>query len=132
MNEAIALTEIPGKNYHSGDQNIIALQYTTGSLFEVKPKLIICTSVPGKTTPKWLLSDVTHPSHNKGWKNGQVAAQLKTDALTRGRLETIGFVFQSFNMLHQRFANDEVDVPLRLQNQSNLMTSDRSSPPFDC
>ena len=125
MNEAIAILENAGKEYQTGDQTIIALQPTSLSLFAGELTLIIGPSGSGKTTLLSLLGCVIYPSHGKVWINGQDVTQLKTDALARIRLKTIGFVFQSFNLLAPLSAEDNVGVPLRLQNEPNGLVKDK-------
>jgi putative ABC transport system ATP-binding protein len=125
MNEAIAILENAGKEYQTGDQTIIALQPTSLSLFAGELTLIIGPSGSGKTTLLSLLGCVIYPSQGKVWIDGQDVTQLKTDALARIRLKTIGFVFQSFNLLAPLSAEDNVGVPLRLQNEPNALIKEK-------
>jgi putative ABC transport system ATP-binding protein len=125
MNEAIAILENAGKEYQTGDQTIIALQPTSLSLFAGELTLIIGPSGSGKTTLLSLLGCVIYPSHGKVWIDGQDVTQLKTHALARIRLKTIGFVFQSFNLLAPLSAEENVGVPLRLQNEPNRLIKDK-------
>jgi len=125
MNKAIAVLENAGKEYQTGDQTIIALQPTSLSLFAGELTLIIGPSGSGKTTLLSLLGCVIYPSHGKVWVDGQDITQLKTNALARIRLKTIGFVFQSFNLLAPLSAEDNVGVPLRLQNEPSRLIKDK-------
>jgi putative ABC transport system ATP-binding protein len=125
MNEAIAILENAGKEYQTGDQTIIALQPTSLSLFAGELTLIIGPSGSGKTTLLSLLGCVIYPSQGKVWIDGQDVTQLKTDALARIRLKTIGFVFQSFNLLAPLSAEENVGVPLRLQNEPNASIKEK-------
>ncbi|KAB7731400.1 ATP-binding cassette domain-containing protein [Rudanella paleaurantiibacter] len=104
-----------GKEYRTGDQTIVALQPTTLQLNEGELMLIIGPSGSGKTTLLSLLGCVIYPSYGDLWVNGQHVNTLKETALARLRLDTIGFVFQNFNLLAPLTAEENVMMPLQLQ-----------------
>lgn len=103
------------KIYPSGDQVITALQATTLELRQGELTLIIGPSGSGKTTLLSLIGCVIYPSHGDLWVDGQHVNKLKARELARLRLDTIGFVFQNFNLLAPLNAADNVAMPLRLQ-----------------
>ena len=104
-----------GKEYKMGDQSIVALQPTTLRLNEGERLLIIGPSGSGKTTLLSLLGCVIYPSYGDLWVDGQAINDLNATALAKLRLETIGFVFQNFNLLAPLTAEDNVLMPLQLQ-----------------
>jgi putative ABC transport system ATP-binding protein len=104
-----------GKEYKMGDQSIVALQPTTLRLNEGELLLIIGPSGSGKTTLLSLLGCVIYPSYGDLWVDGQAINDLNATALAKLRLETIGFVFQNFNLLAPLTAEDNVLMPLQLQ-----------------
>jgi len=103
-----------GKEYKTGDQTIIALQPTDFQLNEGELTLIIGPSGSGKTTLLSMLGCVIYPSYGDLWVDGKHINELKERQLARLRLETIGFVFQSFNLLAPLSAEDNVELPLKL------------------
>ena len=104
-----------GKEYKMGDQSIVALQPTTLRLNEGERLLIIGPSGSCKTTLLSLLGCVIYPSYGDLWVDGQAINDLNATALAKLRLETIGFVFQNFNLLAPLTAEDNVLMPLQLQ-----------------
>ncbi len=107
-----------GKQYKVGDQTIVALQPTSLKLNEGELMLIIGPSGSGKTTLLSLLGCVIYPSFGNLWVDGKYINDLKTNELAKLRLDTIGFVFQSFNLLAPLNAEDNVAFPLKLQGVS--------------
>lgn len=107
-----------GKQYKVGDQTITALQPTSLKLNEGELMLIIGPSGSGKTTLLSLLGCVIYPSFGNLWVDGKYINDLKTNELAKLRLDTIGFVFQSFNLLAPLNAEDNVAFPLKLQGVS--------------
>jgi putative ABC transport system ATP-binding protein len=103
-----------GKEYKTGDQTIVALQATDFRLNEGELTLIIGPSGSGKTTLLSMLGCVIYPSYGDLWVDGKHINELKERQLARLRLETIGFVFQSFNLLAPLSAEDNVELPLKL------------------
>jgi putative ABC transport system ATP-binding protein len=105
-----------GKEYKVGDQTIVALQPTDFTMREGELTLIIGPSGSGKTTLLSLLGCVIYPSYGDLWVDGQHINALKENQLARLRLETIGFVFQNFNLLMPLTAEENVAMPLKLMN----------------
>lgn len=116
-----------GKEYKTGDQTIVALQPTTLQLNEGELLLIIGPSGSGKTTLLSLLGCVIYPSFGDLWVDGQPVNQLKEKALARLRLNTIGFVFQNFNLLAPLTAEENVMMPLQLQGVANTEARERTT-----
>jgi putative ABC transport system ATP-binding protein len=110
----IARLEEVSKVYQVGEEEIIALQPTTLDIREGELLLIIGPSGSGKTTLLSLLGCVLYPTSGRLWVDGQEVNRLKERELARLRLNSIGFVFQSFNLLAPLSAEDNVRMPLRL------------------
>lgn len=111
----IARLEQVSKKYKVGDQEIVALQPTTLEINEGELLLIIGPSGSGKTTLLSLLGCVIYPSSGRLWVDGQEINKLKDKELAKLRLNTVGFVFQTINLLEPLNAADNVMLPLRLQ-----------------
>ncbi|MEY4106224.1 MAG: hypothetical protein RL181_566 [Bacteroidota bacterium] len=114
----IARLEGVSKVYQVGEEEIIALQPTTLDIREGELLLIIGPSGSGKTTLLSLLGCVLYPTSGRLWVDGQEVNRLKERQLARLRLNSIGFVFQSFNLLAPLSAEDNVRMPLRLMGVS--------------
>lgn len=127
----IAKLEEVNKVYRVGDQDIIALQPTSMQVNQGELLLIIGPSGSGKTTLLSLLGCVLYPSSGRLWVDGQEINRLREKQLARLRLNSIGFVFQSFNLLAPLSAEDNVIMPLRLQGTPNAEARKRALAALD-
>jgi len=69
----------------------------------------------GKSTLLGILATLDQPSSGEVWVCEQAVHQLNEEARAKVRLENIGFVFQSFQLLPHLSALENVILPLRLQ-----------------
>lgn len=115
----IAKLENANKLYKSGDQTITALDKTTLELKEGELLLIIGPSGSGKTTLLSLFGCLINPTEGKIFIDGNDISALSSHEMAKIRLDTIGFVFQQFNLLAPLTAEENVSFPLQLQNISN-------------
>jgi len=111
----IAKLDNVSKEYQIGDQTITALEKTTFTLNEGELTLIIGPSGSGKTTLLSLIGCVIYPSTGTLWVDGQEINTLSQNQKAALRLNSIGFVFQNFNLLSPLTAEDNVMMPLILQ-----------------
>lgn len=121
----IARLEGVSKVYRVGDQEIVALQPTTLDLQTGELLLINGPSGSGKTTLLSLLGCVIYPTTGRLWVDGQEINHLGQKALAGLRLQTIGFVFQNFNLLAPLTAEENVMMPLKLQGISGRQARQR-------
>lgn len=103
------------KEYNTGDQTIVALQPTSIKLNEKELLLIIGPSGSGKTTLLSLLGCVIYPTKGDLYVDGKYINSMNPNQLAKLRLNTIGFVFQQFNLLAPLTAEENVAMPLKLQ-----------------
>jgi len=108
----IAKLENVSKEYQVGDQTITALEKTNFTLKEGELTLIIGPSGSGKTTLLSLIGCVIYPSTGTLWVDGQEINSLSQNQKANLRLNTIGFVFQNFNLLAPLTAEENVMMPL--------------------
>jgi putative ABC transport system ATP-binding protein len=66
----------------------------------------------GKSTLMNILGCLDRPSSGGYWLVGEEVSQLDRNALARLRNRTLGFVFQSFNLLSRTTALENVELPL--------------------
>ncbi|HMP31173.1 MAG TPA: ABC transporter ATP-binding protein [Saprospiraceae bacterium] len=104
-----------GKEYKSGDQVITALQPTDLDLYSGELLLIIGPSGSGKTTLLSLLGCVINPTYGELEVDGKKVNTFSANQMAKLRLNTIGFVFQQFNLLAPLTAAENVALPLKLQ-----------------
>lgn len=103
------------KEYQTGDQIITALHPTDFELHRGELTLIIGPSGSGKTTLLSLLGCVIYPTAGEVIVQGESVGRLNERQLARLRLNNIGFVFQSFNLIQPLTAEQNVMLPLQLQ-----------------
>lgn len=127
MSEIIASLKEVDKIYKVGDNVITALDKTTVDIRTGELTLIIGPSGSGKTTLLSLLGCVIYPTSGELMVDGQRVNGLSANELAALRLQSIGFVFQSFNLIAPLNALDNVMMPLQLQGISASEARKRAS-----
>jgi putative ABC transport system ATP-binding protein len=89
--------------------NSISLQVQTGEFVA-----LLGSSGSGKSTLLNLLAGLDRPTSGSIRVHDQDLATLDSPALARYRRETVGMVFQSFNLLPRMTLEENVELPLRL------------------
>lgn len=114
------IAELSGANkiYKTPAGNFTALQKTDIQLNEGELLLIIGPSGSGKTTLLSLIGCLIDPTEGSLVIDGQKVANLSAKKMAKIRLDTIGFVFQQFNLLAPLSAEDNVAFPLKMQKKS--------------
>ncbi len=104
-----------GKEYQMGDQTIVALKPVDLEIYEGQLVLIIGPSGSGKTTLLSLIGCVIYPSYGELYVNDQLVNDMSQKQLASLRLNTIGFVFQSFNLIAPLNSFDNFLMPRQLK-----------------
>ena len=107
------------KEYNLGKVIVPAVR---GVSLEVAKGEFVCIAGPsgsGKTTMLNLIGCVDTATRGVVEVAGHDTAKLKERALTRLRLDTLGFIFQSFNLVAVLNVFQNVEFPLLLQNKLN-------------
>jgi ABC-type lipoprotein export system ATPase subunit len=72
----------------------------------------------GKSTLLYMLGGLDRPSSGEIWLAGQNMTRLSERRLARLRRDAIGFVFQSFNLMDELTAVENVELPALLAGRS--------------
>jgi putative ABC transport system ATP-binding protein len=107
----VALEDVT-KIYHMGDVELAALQGVSLEIESGASIAVMGASGSGKSTLMNLLGCLDRPTQGHYRLDGQEVSRLGNDALAALRNRTIGFVFQSFNLLARTSALENVELPL--------------------
>jgi ABC-type lipoprotein export system ATPase subunit len=100
------------KDYHVGDHVIHALRGVSLDIAAREFVTVVGPSGSGKSTFMHILGCLDRPSRGTYQLSGRDVSELPADELARVRNETIGFVFQGFNLLARTSALENVELPL--------------------
>ena len=99
--------------YRMGDQEVRALDGVTLDIHEGEFVAIMGPSGSGKSSLMNLIGALDRPTSGEMWINGRALSEMNRDDLADLRNETLGFVFQQFNLLPRQDAFQNVRLPLR-------------------
>jgi putative ABC transport system ATP-binding protein len=117
----MALLEVrnAGKVYGTQSAPVTALANISLSVEAREFVALVGRSGCGKSTLLNLCGAMDFPSSGEVSIDGQVTSRLSDAALTRLRREKVGFIFQSFQLLHTLTALANVELPLLLARKVN-------------
>jgi putative ABC transport system ATP-binding protein len=118
MSEPIIRLDRVSRTYEMGRLAVHALSDVSLTVGDGEFLAIVGPSGSGKSTMMNILGCLDRPSSGQYVLAGTPVAQLDDDGLARVRSRTIGFVFQSYNLLPRTTALDNVMTPLLYQNVS--------------
>jgi putative ABC transport system ATP-binding protein len=107
------------KTYRMGDTEIGALQGINVAVERGEYLAVTGASGSGKSTFMNLVGALDTPSSGSLKVEGRELGKLDADELAAYRNETIGFVFQTFNLLSRTSALDNVALPLVYSHRYN-------------
>jgi len=118
------------KLYGFGDATTLALDEVSLSIDQGEFMAIMGPSGCGKSTLMHIIGLLDRPTHGEYMLNGRNVARLRPGQAARIRRDTIGFIFQSFNLIPRMTVLENVALPLvykgysltkRLEIASNIL-----------
>ncbi|MGA8892139.1 MAG: ABC transporter ATP-binding protein [Anaeromyxobacteraceae bacterium] len=100
------------KVYRMGDVEVHALRGVSLAIRQGEFTAIMGASGSGKSTLMNIIGLLDRPSAGQYRLEGEEVSGLSTERLAEVRNRTIGFVFQSFNLLARTSALENVELPL--------------------
>jgi len=100
------------KTYHLGEVPLDVLKGVSLNVAGGEYVALMGASGSGKSTLMNILGCLDHPTSGEYWLEGREISGLSATERARLRNRTIGFVFQSFNLLPRTTALENVMMPL--------------------
>ena len=100
------------KHYHMGGQTVRALAGVTLQIGRGDFVALMGPSGSGKSTMLNVLGTLDRPSEGTYILENQDVSELDDDRLSEFRLRTLGFIFQSFNLIPQLTVQENIELPL--------------------
>lgn len=126
MNMSLIQIKSVSKNYIMGKEKVAALDNINLEVQEGEFVAIMGPSGSGKSTFANIVGGLDKPSTGTIIVNGEEINKLNDNMLSRYRNKRIGFVFQSFNLLPNYTALENVMVPLILVGESNKLRKQKA------
>ncbi|HEX6993655.1 MAG TPA: ABC transporter ATP-binding protein [Gammaproteobacteria bacterium] len=108
------------KTYRSGERTLTVLRNVDLDIEEGDFVAILGPSGSGKTTLLGLLAGLDSPTRGSVRIAGTDLTPLSEDERARFRRATVGFVFQSFQLMPSLTARENVQVPLELRGDGDV------------
>lgn len=112
------------RQYSMGESMVLAVNQVSLSVAPGEFLALLGSSGSGKSTLLNLIAGLDRPSSGAIHANGQNIASLSSIDLARYRRNTIGMIFQSFNLLPRMTLEENIELPLRL---AEVERSDRAT-----
>jgi putative ABC transport system ATP-binding protein len=102
------------KHYQMGETMVRAVDDVSLTVQAGEFVAILGSSGSGKSTMMNLIAGLDRPSAGAIYAHGKNLAEMNSAELAKHRSQTIGIVFQSFNLLPRMTLAENVELPLRL------------------
>ncbi len=121
MNSILSVDDL-SKTYKSGSKTLTVLKDISLKIEQGTSCAIVGPSGSGKTTLLGLCAGLDLPTTGSVVLNGVQLNNLNEDERAKVRNETIGFVFQNFQLISTLTALENVMVPLELRGENHVKT----------
>lgn len=111
------------KDYFTDERPVRALNNVSLEISRGEFVALVGRSGCGKSTLLSLAGAMDFPTSGTVEVDGVATTSLPDDALTRTRREKIGFIFQSFQLIHTLTVFENVELPLLLAGQRNARST---------
>ncbi|MCW5943112.1 MAG: ABC transporter ATP-binding protein [Fimbriimonadaceae bacterium] len=112
MGEVVVRTTDLVKQYGEGEASVRALNGVSCEIFDGEYLSIVGPSGSGKSTFFNMIGGLDRPSEGSVFINSVDIAQLTPKELAFLRCHTIGYIFQTFNLITVRTALENVTLPM--------------------
>ena len=124
-NDSVLAARGIGKTVKSGDSDLVILRDIDLEITRGEAVAVVGASGSGKSTLLALLAGLDSPSTGTVELDGTDLFKLDEDARSEMRGRTVGFVFQSFQLLPALDALENVMLPLELAGRADAAKSSR-------
>jgi putative ABC transport system ATP-binding protein len=118
MTQPIIQVDNVHKSYLMGKEAVPALRGVTIDVPQGEMLCLMGPSGSGKTTLLNLLGGLDEPGRGHIIIEGQNIVSMKEEQIARLRLEKMGFIFQTFNLLNNFTAFENVEAPMVLMGRN--------------
>lgn len=115
------------KDFNMGQTSVRALAGVDLTLEQNSFTVLMGPSGSGKSTLLYLLGGLDRATKGHIDVNGQSLEDMDENALALYRRRTVGFIFQSFNLVSSMTANQNVAFPLRFAHTSKRQRNQRAT-----
>jgi putative ABC transport system ATP-binding protein len=119
------------KLYGFGDATTLALDEVNLTIDEGEFVAVMGPSGCGKSTLMNMIGLLDRPTYGDYRLNGRHVSRLRPNSAARIRRDTIGFIFQSFNLLPKLTALENVALPLTYKNMTQTRRLKQASAILD-
>ena len=126
MEEVLKLENVY-KSYLDGNRILTILEDINLSVYKGQFIAIAAPSGSGKSTLLNIMAALDRPTKGNVYIEGQNIATLSDDQLSKTRNTKIGFVFQSFNLIQELTALENVALPLVIRGLSEQNANKKAS-----
>lgn len=114
------------KVYRTGDLEVIALRGVTASITSGRAVALMGPSGCGKSTLLNLIAGLDRCTAGSIVLDGRNITRLPESDLVRHRRETVGIVFQFFNLVPTLSAEENIELPMRLAGKPSELREKRT------